>query len=113
MSLFSRYAIFFFLSKRSLQYKPYAVHDADLLSGVSKGTVLRYEPYFYTPNHCTPQLRSGLAKQIASGAKEIDVLNWMTRTALELVGQGGLGWSFDSLEKQEENKLVEYIKAFT
>lgn len=37
----------------------------------------------------------------------------MTRTALELVGQGGLGTSFDTLEKLEVNALAEYIKAFT
>ena len=28
--------------------------------------------------------------------KEIDVLKWMSRAALELVGQGALGYSFDA-----------------
>jgi hypothetical protein len=29
------------------------------------------------------------------------MLSWMTRTALELIGQSGLGTSFDSLEPEE------------
>jgi len=27
----------------------------------------------------------------------VDVLSWMSRTALELVGQAGLGYSFDTM----------------
>ncbi|KAF6748132.1 cytochrome P450 [Ephemerocybe angulata] len=30
--------------------------------------------------------------------KSIDILSWMTRTALELIGQSGFGYSFDSLK---------------
>lgn len=30
---------------------------------------------------------------------KMDLLLWMNRTALELVGQSGLGYSFDSLEE--------------
>jgi len=33
--------------------------------------------------------------------RQIDVLSWMTRTALELVGQSGLGYSFDNLTEDE------------
>ncbi|KAF8962739.1 cytochrome P450 [Flammula alnicola] len=35
--------------------------------------------------------------KVNDGPQEIDVLSWMTRTALELIGQSGLGYSFDSL----------------
>lgn len=28
---------------------------------------------------------------------QVDVVNWMTRLALELIGQSGLGYSFDEL----------------
>lgn len=40
------------------------------------------------------------------------MLQWMTRTALELVGQGGLGYSFDSLSDTQEsvNPYVNSIK---
>ena len=30
--------------------------------------------------------------------QQIELLSWMSRTALELVGQAGLGYSFDTLE---------------
>ncbi|KAL1745738.1 cytochrome P450 [Schizophyllum fasciatum] len=42
-------------------------------------------------------LRSSLEKQTQEGPAEVDILHWMGRTALELVGRGGLGYSFDSL----------------
>jgi len=32
-----------------------------------------------------------------SGSKEIDMHTWFTRTALEVIGQTGLGYSFDNL----------------
>ena len=35
--------------------------------------------------------------RVCDGPKELDMLSWMGRTALELVGQAGLGWSFDPL----------------
>ena len=31
------------------------------------------------------------------GPREVDILHWMSRTALELIGRNGLGYSFDSL----------------
>lgn len=39
---------------------------------------------------------------MGSGQSEIDVLKWTGRTALELIGQGGLGYSFDPLEAETE-----------
>ena len=49
---------------------------------------------------------------MADGPKEIDVLQWMGRTALELVGQGGLGHSFDPLTADSQDDFTEAIKAF-
>ncbi|KAF9011994.1 cytochrome P450 [Cyathus striatus] len=43
------------------------------------------------------KLRDTLVSKVKNGAQEIDVTTWMTRTALELVGQSGLGYSFDPL----------------
>ena len=43
---------------------------------------------------------------------EIDMLTWMGRTALELVGQGGLGYSFDPLVANTHNDFGEAIKTF-
>ncbi|KAK7452176.1 hypothetical protein VKT23_012279 [Stygiomarasmius scandens] len=54
-------------------------------------------PIFYDVVH---KLENGLSRQFEGGteAKEIELLSWMSRTALELVGQAGLGYSFDTLE---------------
>ncbi|KAK7466315.1 hypothetical protein VKT23_005042 [Stygiomarasmius scandens] len=43
------------------------------------------------------KLEKCLENQVKSGAQEIDMLSWMARTALEIVGQSGLGHSFDSM----------------
>ncbi|KAF5326984.1 hypothetical protein D9619_004812 [Psilocybe cf. subviscida] len=37
--------------------------------------------------------------KVKDGPVELDVLAWMSRAALELIGQSGLGHSFDSLEQ--------------
>ncbi|KAF7768259.1 hypothetical protein Agabi119p4_7502 [Agaricus bisporus var. burnettii] len=51
-------------------------------------------PLFY---EVTNRLRSVLKKKLDKGSQEIDILHWSGRTALELIGQGGMGYSFDSL----------------
>ena len=38
------------------------------------------------------------------------MLNWFGRTALELVGQGGLGYSFDSLVDDNSNAFGDALK---
>ena len=49
------------------------------------------------PGYC--QVREGIRNHIHNAPKDIDLLHWLHRTALELVGQGGLGYSFDSLSE--------------
>lgn len=49
-------------------------------------------PIFYPVVY---KLREAIASRVADGSREIDMLQWMGRTALELIGQGGLGHSFD------------------
>lgn len=55
-------------------------------------------PLFY---EVTERLRVSLKKKTANGPKEVDIMQWMTRTALELIGQSGMGYSFDTLESEE------------
>ncbi|KAK1227805.1 hypothetical protein PQX77_009180 [Marasmius sp. AFHP31] len=55
-------------------------------------------PIFYQIGH---KLQHTLAEKVKSGPTEIDMLTWMSRTALELIGQAGLGHSFDNLEDEE------------
>ncbi|CAA7269603.1 unnamed protein product [Cyclocybe aegerita] len=57
----------------------------------------------------TSQLRDALVKMMASGPKEINILGWNTRRALELIGQSDLGWAFDSME--ENSTLHPYAVA--
>lgn len=64
-------------------------------------------PIFYRVTH---KLRDGIQKQVVGAPGDVDMLNWMSRTALELVGQGGLGYSFDPLVEDSKNKLGDAIK---
>ena len=40
------------------------------------------------------------------------MVSWMGRTALELIGQAGLGYSFDPLTADSPNEFAEAVKAF-
>jgi len=51
-------------------------------------------PTFYNIVH---KLRDAIAARVTDDPREIDMLHWMGRTALEIIGQGGLGYSFDTL----------------
>ncbi|KAG7092972.1 hypothetical protein E1B28_009273 [Marasmius oreades] len=65
-------------------------------------------PIFYEVTH---KLRKTLAAKVQDGPQEIDMLSWMGRTALELIGQSGFGYSFDDLNDEEHaHPYVEAIK---
>ncbi|TCD65651.1 cytochrome P450-dit2 [Steccherinum ochraceum] len=66
-------------------------------------------PIFYEIAH---KLRDAISAEIEDGARELNILDWMGRTALELIGQGGLGYSFDSLTKDAINPFGDAIKSF-
>lgn len=55
-------------------------------------------PAFHSWCCAYPQLRNAIEKRVSGAPAEIDMLNWMGRTALELIGQAGLGYSFDPLK---------------
>ena len=59
-------------------------------------------PIFYS---IARKLQEAVAARVQGGQAEIDMLDWMGRTALELLGQAGLGWSFDPLvhDKMDSN----------
>ncbi|KAJ3475171.1 hypothetical protein NLI96_g12013 [Meripilus lineatus] len=65
-------------------------------------------PIFYRITH---SLRDAIYNQIEDGPRDVDLLDWMTRTALELVGQGGLGYSFDPLVDESPNEFRAAIKS--
>ncbi|KAJ3480633.1 hypothetical protein NLI96_g8209 [Meripilus lineatus] len=66
-------------------------------------------PIFY---RVAQQLQQGIKKQLkcSSGPEDVDILNWISRTALELIGQGGLGYSFDPLVEESQNTFADAIK---
>jgi len=57
------------------------------------------------------QLRDAIRVETGPDAKEVDILQWMNRGALELMGQAGLGYSFDPLVEVGSNDLAKAIKA--
>lgn len=57
-----------------------------------------------------PQLKDALAANVRGEQTEVDMLSWINRTTLELVGQGGLGYSLDSLVEQKSNTYGDAIK---
>ncbi|KAF8633081.1 hypothetical protein AX15_001529 [Amanita polypyramis BW_CC] len=53
-------------------------------------------PIFYEVTH---RLKASIASKVAHGPMEIDLMHWLSRTALELIGTSGFGYSFDSLDE--------------
>ncbi|KAI0671636.1 cytochrome P450 [Trametes maxima] len=65
-------------------------------------------PFFH---EIVGKLREAIQARVAAGEKEIDIAAWMGRTALELIGQGGLGHSFDPLTRESSDYYTEAVKA--
>ncbi|KAH9919306.1 cytochrome P450 [Fomitopsis serialis] len=65
-------------------------------------------PLFYSIVH---KLRDAIRYRVQDGPRELDVLHWMGRTALELIGQGGLGYTFDPLVEDRIDPYGEALKA--
>lgn len=61
-----------------------------------------------------PQLQKGIEDRVIGkeGPVELDMLNWMGRTALELIGQSGFGYSFDPLVADSADEFCTAIKSF-
>lgn len=54
-----------------------------------------------------------MAAEVMYGARELDMLSWMGRTALELIGQAGLGYSFNALAEDAPNAFLDALKALS
>jgi len=57
------------------------------------------------------ELRAVISNKIKSGVEEIDMLDWMKRTALELIGRAGLGHSFDVMQDGSIDEYGSSIKS--
>ncbi|KAG6915249.1 hypothetical protein DXG01_012523 [Tephrocybe rancida] len=65
-------------------------------------------------NDVAKKLEATIRSKLTKGAQEIDILHWMGRAALEMIGQSGLGYSFDSLEEgAKPHPFSEATKAFS
>ncbi|KAJ3475173.1 hypothetical protein NLI96_g12014 [Meripilus lineatus] len=64
-------------------------------------------PIFYQITHT---LRDVIRERVKDSPQEVDILHWMGRTALELIGQGGLGYSFDPLVEDISDTFGDAIK---
>ena len=51
-----------------------------------------------------------MAGEVQYGEKDVDILEWMERAALELIGQAGLGYSFDPLVEDMKNEFGDALK---
>ncbi|KAJ6577167.1 cytochrome P450 [Mycena capillaripes] len=58
------------------------------------------------------RVRTTLESKVRRGPQEVDVLMWTSRLALELVGQAGLGYSFDPLVDDEIPLYIQSIEKF-
>ncbi|OCH91430.1 cytochrome P450 [Obba rivulosa] len=65
-------------------------------------------PIFYDVTH---RLEAAISARVEDGPQELDILKWLGRTALELIGQGGLGYSFDPLIADVPDDLGDAHKA--
>ena len=57
------------------------------------------------------QVRRALEARVTD-SEEIDVNGWMSRTTLEMLGQAGLGYSFDNFVDDSTDDFGEAIKMF-
>ncbi|KAH9886464.1 cytochrome P450 [Cubamyces lactineus] len=67
-------------------------------------------PVFY---RVTDKLVEAISSRVDAGAKGLDVLGWMSRAALELIGQSGIGHSFDPLTEDVADDYADAVKHFT
>ena len=62
------------------------------------------------------QTRDAIKQRVEAGggkdAVELDVLSWMGRTTLEVLGQAGLGYSFDPLTEDRPDVFATAVKEF-
>ncbi len=56
------------------------------------------------------RLRDVLARKVKNGETEINVMTWMSRAALEYIGRGGFGFTFDALNENSSSEYSEAVK---
>ncbi|KAJ3890870.1 cytochrome P450 [Lentinula edodes] len=91
-------------SEKMINYGDYHRKQRKMLNPVFSAAHMReMVPIFFDVSH---RLKDTLMKQLESSSKlqaeqEIDILSWLGRTEFELIGQAGLGYSFDPMKDEE------------
>ncbi|KAI0086796.1 cytochrome P450 [Irpex rosettiformis] len=57
-------------------------------------------------------LQESIQRDIKGKDDAIDVLGWLSRSALDSIGRGGLGYSFDALHSEHSNEFANALKTF-
>lgn len=55
-------------------------------------------------------MSNGVEAEVGNKIATVDMMEWLARAALELIGQGGLGVSMDSLGDPTPNPLADSLK---
>lgn len=55
-------------------------------------------------------MQKGIEAEVGNKTTTVDIMDWFARTALELIGQGGLGVSMDSLMEPTSNPFADSMK---
>ena len=55
-------------------------------------------------------MMKGIDSEVGPQAGTVDMMEWLSRTALELIGQGGLGVQMDTLGDPTPNPLADSVK---
>ena len=59
------------------------------------------------------QLHKAIGKRVnTTGVTEMDINSWMARTTLEMLGQAGLGYSFDNFVEDSTDAYGQALKSF-
>ena len=55
---------------------------------------------------------AAISSRVEDGPQAVDLLGWMGRAALELIGQSGIGYSFDPLTEDISDEYADAVKTF-
>ena len=58
------------------------------------------------------RLQDAIGQRVGYEPIELDMLAWTARTALELIGQAGLGYAFDPLTADAPSDFAKLVKSF-
>ncbi|OSD06387.1 cytochrome P450 [Trametes coccinea BRFM310] len=67
-------------------------------------------PIFYDVANLLVQ---AIETRVRDGPQEVDMISWMSRASLELVGRAGLGYSFDPLVRDEADEYASALKMWS